>query len=154
MSDYLVTLDNEIAMKRAEHLGMNHWYNLGNGTIKWFRYKDNFDIFMAFSRRDRVFDRGCRTFAEFIGEAILRGFSHISLFYYEEQWWCRRRPFGPWLIQEVGPGFPENPVRIYRSSNSHWWKSVTIHFEYMEDTGLWYPMAEENPMSDLIHHRI
>lgn len=155
MNDYLVTLDNGTAAKRAEYLGMKHWCKLENGTIKWFRYKNNFNTFMsAFSRRNRVFDRGCRTFAEFIGEAVLRGFTHISLFYYEQQWWCRRKPFGPWLIPEVGPGFPENPIRIYRSPDCPWWESVTIHFEFSEDTGLWYPTAEENPMSDQIHHRV
>ena len=154
--DYLVTLDNNVATKRAKYLGMNHWYRLENGTIKWFRYKKNFDAFNnAFSRRYRVFDRGCRTFSDFIGLIVLRGFSHISLFYYEEQWWGRRKPIGPWLLREHGLELSESSsVRIYRSPDCPWWRSVTVHFEYSEDTGLWYPTAEENPMSDQIHHRV
>lgn len=152
--DYLTTLDNEIAVKRAEHLGMKHWYRLENGTIKWFRDKDDFDLEKVLSGRVRTFDRGCRTFADFIGQVVLRGFSHISLFYYEEQWWGQRKPIGPWLIKEHGLELSENPVRIYRSPDCHWWISVTIHFEYMEDVGLWYPVVEENPIADLIHHRI
>lgn len=154
MNGYLLTLDNDNSVKRAEYLGMKYRYYLDNGTIQWFRDEDDYNLFKVLSSNEKIFDRGCRTFAEFIGEAVLRGFTHVSLFYYEEQWWSRRKPFGPWLISEVGPDFPENPIRIYRSPNSPWWDSVTLYFDLCEDTGLVYPTKMENPMADQIHHRI
>lgn len=153
MNDYLVTLDNDNAVKRAEYLGMNHRYYLDNGTIQWFRDEDDYNLFKTLSLNEKFFDRGCRRVSDFIGQVVLRGLTHISLFYYEEQWWGQRKPIGPWLLREMSI-FPRTPVRIYRSATCPWWDSVTIYFDLCEDNGLIYPTKMENPMADLIHHRV
>lgn len=153
MNDYLVTLNSGLAAKRAEYLGMGYRVDLENGTIQWFRNREDYDLFVVLSNREKTFDRGCRRVSDFIGEIVLRGFSHVSLFYYEEQCWGRRRAIGPWLLGEM-PIFPRTPVRIYRSATCPWWDSVTLYFDYCEDDDLIYPTKMENPMADQIHHRV
>ena len=40
MNDYLVTFDNEIAIKRAEYLGMKYRYDLENPMADQIHHRD------------------------------------------------------------------------------------------------------------------
>ena len=131
----IVTLKG-IESKRPEKLGMRYKIDMGDYLV-WYPTRDTYGLGISLVGRDEYFSNYNR-FSEFVWKATIRGFQYISICHYRDKlvgnvyYQTRRRPIGPWIRSEVGPGFPGTAIRLYRDKHTHWRECAQIHIQSVE----------------------
>ena len=126
----IVTLKG-IESKRPEKLGMRYNIDMGDYLV-WYPTRNTDGLSIALVGRDEYFS-DYNLFSESVWKATKRGFQYISICHYSGSpvgnvyYETKRKPIGPWIRSEVGPGFPGTAIRLYFDKHTPWRECAQIY---------------------------